>query len=132
MTYPDSLGGNLAALDSLLRGPLDGLFGGIHILPPFPSSGDRGFAPLTYREIDPTFGSWADISQLAEDYDVVLDLMINHISRQSVEFIDFERHGRRSLYADLFLTVDKIWPSGNPPAKDVSQIFLRKPHDPFT
>ena len=47
MTYPDSLGGNLEALGDLLRGPLDGLFGGIHILPPFPSSGDRGFAPFT-------------------------------------------------------------------------------------
>src|SRR3989449_11722445 len=103
ITYPDSLMANLGGLAELLEGPLNGAFSGVHILPPFPSSGDRGFAPLTYREIDPTFGSWADISQLAEDYDVVLDLMINHISRQSVEFIDFERHGRRSLYADLFL-----------------------------
>lgn len=115
-----------------MRGPLHGLFSGVHILPPFPSSGDRGFAPLTYREIDPTFGTWADVSQLAEDHDVVLDLMINHVSRQSAEFSDFERHGRRSPYADLFLTVDKIWPSSDPPAEDVSRIFLRKPHDPFT
>ncbi|HVS49135.1 MAG TPA: sucrose phosphorylase, partial [Candidatus Dormibacteraeota bacterium] len=132
LTYPDSLGGSLRAIRNLLRGPLHGLFSGVHILPPFPSSGDRGFAPLTYREIDPTFGTWADVSQLAEDHDVVLDLMINHVSRQSAEFSDFERHGRRSPYADLFLTVDKIWPSGDPPAEDVSRIFLRKPHDPFT
>ena len=132
LTYPDSLGGSLRAIRKLLRGPLNGAFSGVHILPPFPSSGDRGFAPLTYREIDPTFGSWTDISQLAEDHDVVVDLMINHISRQSVEFNDFERHGRRSQYADLFLTLDKIWPSGVPPAKDVARIFLRKPHDPFT
>jgi sucrose 6(F)-phosphate phosphorylase len=132
LTYPDSLGGSLRAIKKLLRGPLDGLFSGVHILPPFPSSGDRGFAPVTYREIDPTFGTWADISQLAEDHDVVLDLMINHVSRQSVEFTDFERLGRRSRYADLFLTVDKVWPSGDPPAEDVSRIFLRKPHDPFT
>jgi sucrose phosphorylase len=132
LTYPDSLGGSLRAIGSLLHGPLNGLFSGVHILPPFPSSGDRGFAPLTYREINPTFGTWADIKQLAEDYDVVLDLMINHISRQSAEFGDFERYGRRSQYADLFLTVDKIWPSGDPPAEDVSRIFLRKPHHPFT
>ena len=59
MTYADSLGGDLAALDALLDGPLDGLFGGIHILPPFPSSGDRGFAPMTYDEIEPAFGSWS-------------------------------------------------------------------------
>ena len=47
LTYPDSMGGDIAMLGSLLDGPLDGLFRGIHILPPFPSSGDRGFAPLT-------------------------------------------------------------------------------------
>lgn len=132
MTYPDSLGGDLAALDGLLRGPLDGLFGGIHILPPFPSSGDRGFAPLTYREIDPRFGSWADVEHIAQRHDVVLDLMVNHISRRSVEFEDFLRLGRRSRYADLFITVDKVWPNGDPPDDEVARIFLRKPDSPFS
>jgi sucrose 6(F)-phosphate phosphorylase len=132
MTYPDSLGGDLAAVDSLLRGPLDGLFGGVHILPPFPSSGDRGFAPLTYGAIDPRFGTWADVEHLAQGHDVLLDLMINHISRRSVEFEDFRAHGRRSPYADLFITVDKVWPNGDPPADEVSMIFLRKPDSPFS
>ena len=132
MTYPDSLGGDLTALDGLLRGPLDGLFGGIHILPPFPSSGDRGFAPLTYREIDPRFGSWADVEHIAQRHDVVLDLMVNHISRRSVEFEDFLRLGRRSRYADLFITVDKVWPNGDPPDDEVARIFLRKPDSPFS
>jgi sucrose phosphorylase len=132
MTYPDSLGGDLAALDGLLRGPLEGLFGGIHILPPFPSSGDRGFAPLTYREIDPRFGSWADVEHIAQRHDVVLDLMVNHISRRSVEFEDFLRLGRRSRYADLFITVDKVWPNGDPPEDEVARIFLRKPDSPFS
>lgn len=132
MTYPDSLGGDLAALDGLLRGPLDGLFGGIHILPPFPSSGDRGFAALTCREIDPRFGSWADVEQIAQRHDVVLDLMVNHISRRSVEFEDFLRLGRRSRYADLFVTVDKVWPNGEPPDDEVARIFLRKPDSPFS
>ena len=65
LTYPDSLGGSLASIRSLLAGPLKGLFGGVHILPPFPSSADRGFAPLTYREIDPRFGTWEDIREIA-------------------------------------------------------------------
>ena len=132
MTYADSLGGGLTALGDVLRGPLDGLFGGVHVLPPFPSSGDRGFAPLTYAEIDPRFGTWADIEHLAERHDLLLDLMINHISRQSVEFQDFLQHGRRSRYADLFITVDKVWPGGDPPARDVAMIFLRKPDSPFS
>ena len=62
-TYPDSLGGDLASIDALLRGPLEGLFGGVHVLPPFPSSGDRGFAPISYLEIEPRFGSWSDIDR---------------------------------------------------------------------
>ena len=113
-------------------GPSTGLFHGIHVLPPFPSSGDRGFAPLTYHEIDPRFGTWDDIRRLGERHDVVLDLMINHISRQSPEFQDFERRGRRSPYADLFITVDKIWPDGDPPRADIDLIFLRKPDSPFS
>src|SRR6476646_11956545 len=100
---------------------------GVHVLPPFPSSGDRGFAPVSYEEIDPDFGSWADVERIAADHDVLLDLMINHISRQSPEFQDFERRGRESPNAGLFITLDKIWPNGAPPAEDVARIFLRKP-----
>jgi sucrose phosphorylase len=132
LTYPNSLGGGLPQLAALLDGPLTGLFHGVHVLPPFPSSGDRGFAPLTYYEIDPRFGTWDDIRRLGERHDVVLDLMINHISRRSPEFEDFERRGRRSPHADLFITVDKVWPDGDPPQDDIDQIFLRKPDAPFS
>ena len=89
LTYPDSLGGDLRTLSGLLERPLSGLFRGVHILPPFPSSGDRGFAPVTYDRIDPRFGSWADVERIAADYDVLLDVMINHISRASPEFHAF-------------------------------------------
>jgi sucrose phosphorylase len=132
LTYPDSLGGDLRVLATLLEGPLAGLFSGVHILPPFPSSGDRGFAPLTYDAIDPRFGDWGDIQRIGKRHDVVLDLMINHVSRQSPQFQDFVQRGRRSPSADLFITLDKIWPNGSPPAADVARIFLRKPDDPFS
>jgi sucrose phosphorylase len=132
LTYPNSLGGGLAQLAAVIHGPLAGLFHGVHVLPPFPSSGDRGFAPLTYYEIDPRFGTWNDIRQLSAGHDVVLDLMINHISRRSPQFEDFERRGRRSPYADLFITVDKVWPDGDPPRADIEQIVLRKPNSPFS
>jgi sucrose phosphorylase len=132
LTYPDSLGGDLAAIRALLDGPLKGLFRGIHILPPFPSSADRGFAPVTYREIDPRFGDWEDIAAIAADHDVLLDLMVNHISRQSEEFRDFAQHGRSSRWADLFITLDKVWPDGRPSTEEVARIFLRKPDHPFS
>ncbi|MEF2967425.1 sucrose phosphorylase [Paenibacillus sp. M1] len=128
ITYPDSLGGNLKALNRVLDEHFRDIFkGGIHILPPFPSSGDRGFAPLTYFEIEPAFGTWEDIRAIGAKYDVLLDVMVNHISRQSEYFQDFLRRGRRSPYADLFLTLDKIWADGQPVQADIDKMFLRRP-----
>jgi len=127
ITYPDSLGGSLKGLQEALDRFFPGLFeGGIHILPPFPSSGDRGFAPLTYLEIDPTLGSWDDIRILGERYDILLDLMVNHISARSRFFRDFLENGRASEWADLFLTLEKIWPDGEPVQADIDRMFLRR------
>ncbi|QUL53307.1 sucrose phosphorylase [Paenibacillus tritici] len=128
ITYPDSLGGDLKQLHQVLHGPFADLFaGGIHILPPFPSSGDRGFAPLTYLEIEPEFGTWEDIRSIGEEFDVLVDLMVNHISRQSPYFQDFLEKGRASEYADLFITLDKIWADGEPVQADIEKMFLRRP-----
>ncbi len=135
ITYPDSLGGDLKSLRHALDAYFPDVFkGGVHILPPFPSSGDRGFAPLTYLEIEPAFGDWADIRAIGERHDVLVDLMVNHISRQSPYFQDFLQHGRQSRYADLFLTLDKIWADGQPVQADIDKMFLRrsKPYSNFT
>lgn len=133
ITYPDSLGGNLKTLNELLLKYFCDIFaGGIHILPPFPSTGDRGFAPTTYLEIEPTFGAWEDIRKIGGKFDLMLDLMVNHISRHSTYFQDFVQNGRHSEYADMFITLDKVWPNGNPPPEDVAKIFLRKPEHPFS
>jgi sucrose phosphorylase len=132
ITYPDSLGGDLKSLNYVLSTFFPDIFkGGIHILPPFPSSGDRGFAPLTYLEIDPKFGTWEDIRNISENFDILLDLMVNHISKQSVYFQDFIKNGRDSQYSDLFITLDKIWPDGNPVQEDVSKLFLRR-NEPYS
>jgi len=127
ITYPDSLGGDLKTLNKILLKYFTDVFkGGIHILPPFPSSGDRGFAPLTYLNIDPKFGSWEDIRLIGENFDVMLDIMVNHISRQSVFFQDFLKSGQKSKYADLFITLNKIWKDGEPVQEDISKMFLRR------
>ena len=128
ITYPDSLGGDLKTLNSvLLKYFYDVFEGGIHILPPFPSSGDRGFAPLSYLEIDPEFGTWDDIKKIGERFDVLVDLMVNHISRQSEYFQDFLKYGRQSKYGDLFIALDKLWKQGQPVKEDLEKIFLRRP-----
>ena len=135
ITYPDSLGGDLYTLKELLENDFSDIFsGGVHILPPFPSSGDRGFAPLTYLEIDKKFGTWKDVKDIGENFDVLVDLMVNHISKQSGYFQDFLEKGRKSRYADLFITLDKIWEDGIPKQEDIDKMFLRrkKPFSTYT
>ncbi len=132
ITYPDSLGGDLKKLEFVLDKYFPGLFtGGIHILPPFPSSGDRGFAPLTYLEIEPSFGTWDDIRRIGEKHAILLDLMVNHISAQSTYFQDFLKYGRESKYADLFIPIEKLWPDGQPRQEDIDRLFLRR-EKPFS
>jgi len=132
ITYPDSLGGDLKSLHYVLERYFVDIFnGGIHILPPFPSSGDRGFAPLTYLEIEPKFGNWKDIRRIGKKHDILLDLMVNHISAKSAYFQDFLKKGRKSKYADLFIPVDKVWADGKPPAEEIEKIFLRR-KEPFS
>lgn len=127
ITYADSLGGDLKKLKHVLNTHFKGLFqGGVHVLPPFPSSGDHGFSPMTYFQIEPSFGSWEDIQTLAADQDVLLDLMVNHMSSNSMFFQDFLKNGSKSEYADMFLSVKKIWPDGNPKKEDLEKIFLRR------
>ncbi|GJM74433.1 hypothetical protein HMSSN036_66490 [Paenibacillus macerans] len=51
ITYADSLGTNLKELNQVLDKHLQGVVGGVHLLPFYPSSGDRGFAPMDYTKV---------------------------------------------------------------------------------
>ncbi len=132
ITYPDSLGGSLATLRSLLEGALRGYFTeGVHILPPYPSSGDRGFAPITYAAIDKAFGSWSDIEELGKTHRVIVDLMVNHLSRLSEQFQNYLSLGEASPYKNMFIQPEKIWGQGPIPQADLETIFLRR-SSPFS
>lgn len=127
ISYPDSMGGNLRSLREAVLRYFPGCFaGGVHVLPPYPSSGDRGFAPIDYSEIDARFGTWEDITALGDIGPVMLDLMVNHVSRRSVYFKDFLEKGRASPYARFFIDPSRIWPSGEPSPDDLAAIFLRR------
>ena len=63
--------------------------GRLHLLPFFPSSSDDGFAVIDYRRVDHRVGSWEDVRALAERYDPMFDLVINHCSRENLWFADF-------------------------------------------
>lgn len=130
ITYGDSFGRNLKELKLMLDTYFRKEIGAIHILPFFPSSGDRGFAPLTYETVDPALGTWEDIDELAKDYALMYDFMVNHLSRRSKYFLDFIENHDSSRYKDMFLRFKNFWPQGEPTEKEVALLNKRKPHAP--
>ena len=126
--YPNRLGSNLKDLHATLDKHLSDAIGGVHILPFFPSNADGGFSPLTHKEVDPEFGDWGDIERLAADYDLCCDLTVNHISDESVEFLDFLDKGYDSLHAELFVHVERF---GEITPDDLAKIHIRKEKEPF-
>ncbi|MDT2781602.1 sucrose phosphorylase [Vagococcus fluvialis] len=131
ITYADSLGENLHELSNVLSKHLEKAIGGVHLLPFFPSSGDRGFSPQDYTIVDSAFGSWEDIEELGNKYYLMFDFMINHISRESVYFKDFKKNHLNSKYKDMFIIKDEFFPKGRPTQEEVDLIYKRKDKAPF-
>ena len=130
ITYSDSLGNNLKDLYENLEEHFGDAIGGVHLLPFFPSTGDRGFAPVDYDEVDPAFGDWEDVKRLGEKYYLMFDFMINHISRQSKYYKDYQEKHEASEFKELFLNWDKFWPENRPTQADVDLIYKRKDRAP--
>ena len=130
----DRFGGrSLAELNSLLSGSLKGVFGGVHLLPFFfPIDGsDAGFDPIDHTQVDPRLGTWADVSRLGADVEIMADLIVNHISADSPQFRDFSTEGSKSDHAGLFLTMDRVFPNGAR-AEDLLRIYRPRPGLPLT
>lgn len=128
IAYPNRIGTDLADLARFVERHLDDAIGGIHVLPPYPSNADGGFSPLTHKAIDPAYGSWSELERLATRYDLCLDLVLNHLSDQSPEFLDFLARGRASPHAGLFIDVDALGEIG---PDDLARIHIRKEKEPF-
>ena len=132
ITYADRLSGGIAKLKDLLDGPLRSIFGGVHLLPFFyPIDGvDAGFDPIDHTQVDSRIGDWDDVRVLAEDYDLIADLIVNHISSESPQFKDYSQKGSGSPYAGLFLTYDRVFPMGAN-ERDLLSIYRPRPGLPL-
>jgi sucrose phosphorylase len=131
ITYANSMGKNLRELQGILDRYFDGAIAGIHILPFFPSSSDRGFSPARYDIVDPEFGDWDDLTALSTKYYLMYDFMINHISSQSFYFQYFVARKDKTPYAEMFIRYKDFWPGGEPTADDTDKIYKRKPKAPY-
>src|SRR5208337_170109 len=134
ITYINRLtGGGIPELAALLNGPLAGVFGGVHLLPFFhPIDGsDAGFDPIDHTAVDFRLGTWADIRALGSSVELMADLIVNHVSNQSPQFLDYSCNGDSSAYAGMFLTYDRVFPDGATEA-DLLCIYRPRPGLPFT
>ena len=133
IAYADRFGGTIEGLHRLLDEKFAGAFGGVHVLPFYPpyDGADAGFDPIDHTSVDPRLGSWADIKSLTTSYDVMADLIVNHVSAHSPQFQDVIAHGRDSAYAPMFLTMSSVFPDGATEA-DLTTIYRPRPGLPFT
>lgn len=126
ITYSDCMGHDLKDLLSVLENRLEGAVYGVHLLPFFPSSGDRGFAPVTYRQVDAAFGTWEDVQNLSKRYYLMYDYMINHLSRESDIYKDFLAKKDASEYHDFFLRYKDFWANGEPTDEELDKLYKRQ------
>lgn len=137
ITYVDRLGGGgLRELQALLAGPsspLQGVFGGVHLLPFFHriDGADAGFDPADHTQVDARLGDWGDVKALTTQVDVMADVIVNHMSSESPQFLDWSARGAASPHDGLFLSFDTVFPNGATEA-ELLAIYRPRPGLPFT
>ncbi|GBE37066.1 sucrose phosphorylase [bacterium BMS3Bbin07] len=108
ITYPDTIYSTdekpLSTLHRFLRKHVRDAVTGVHIVSFFPSSSDGGYAVINYKEVDPRFGTWEHIREIAQDYRLMVDLVMNHVSSKSSWFKGFLEGDKR--YRDYFIVSD--------------------------
>ena len=135
--YPDSIGGKLSDIISLLKKEeFKDTFQSFYILPSvFNTDLDRGFSLIDY-EISETLAGKNDINDLHElNIDLMMDFILNHISVLSHQFQDIIKNGDRSKYRDFFIDWNKFWDGCGemteggyiqPDQKYIKDMFFRK------
>ncbi|MBR2746653.1 MAG: hypothetical protein IKD99_08045 [Erysipelotrichaceae bacterium] len=135
--YPDSVGGRLSDIVSLLKKEeLKDAFQSFYILPSvFNTDLDRGFSLISY-DLSETLASPQDIADLHDlNIDLKMDFILNHISVLSPQFQDIIRNGDKSPYRDFFINWNKFWEGCGemtedgyiqPDQKYIKDMFFRK------
>lgn len=117
ITYGDNIQSpdetHLATLKDFADKRLSGVVSGIHILPFSPYSSDDGFSVMDYRQVNPDWGTWDDISAIGRNFRLMADLVLNHCSAKGTWFKQFLEGVPK--YSDYFITVD--------PDTDLSAVF---------
>lgn len=133
IAYADRFGGSIAGLHEILDDEFGGVFDGVHVLPfyqPFDGA-DAGFDPTDHISVDRRLGDWDDLRSLSRDYAVMADMIVNHVSADSVEFRDVVARGVGSPHLGMFLTMSDVYPEGATEA-ELAGIYRPRLGTPFT
>jgi sucrose phosphorylase len=140
--YPDSIGMKLADTIELLKRPeFRDTFSLFYILPTFFHSDlDRGFSIIDY-DLNEELVSQQDLDELEKlGIKIKLDLVLNHLSVRSPQFVDLMKNGEESEYVDFFIDWDEFWKGYGEAGKDghivpdkqyLDKLFMRKPGLPI-
>lgn len=109
ITYGDSLVDDqrepLAVLQQFLKEHLTNLISIVHILPFHPFSSDDGFSVIDYETVNAKLGNWTHIHRIADNFVLMSDFVLNHMSAQSIWFRSFL--AGNSDFSQLYLTMPK-------------------------
>ena len=94
----------LRVLHGFLKEHLKGTVSAVHILPFYPYSSDDGFSVIDYWQVNKELGSWEDISRIGQDFDLMVDAVVNHISSKSKWFQAYLNGDPE--YLDFFIEAD--------------------------
>lgn len=94
----------LVTLSHFLKQYLNGVISAVHILPFWPYSSDEGFSVIDYRQVDENLGDWNDIESTGDHFDLMFDLVLNHVSRKSTWFQHFVNG--KAPARDYFIVMD--------------------------
>ena len=140
--YPDSLGGSLSEIATLLERPeMKDAFRSLYILPSvFNTDLDRGFSVISY-DLNRLYVRGGELERLRErGVDLKLDLILNHLSVLSPQFQDILKHGDASPYRDFFIDWNRFWTGYGTMTKEgyiqpdpewIHDMFFRKPGLPI-
>ncbi len=94
ITYADTLRREgeapLETLHKFVKSKLSDSISAVHLLPFFPYSSDDGFSVMDYTTVNPSSGKWDHVENLAKDFKVMGDLVINHCSSRSMWFENYK------------------------------------------
>jgi sucrose phosphorylase len=107
ITYGDSIIDDkrnpLSVLNDFLKHNLTDHINNVHILPFFPYTSDDGFSITDYTKVNPELGKWKHIHNINKRFDLMVDLVINHVSKSHEWFQNYlqSKHPGRNYFVEV-------------------------------